>query len=126
MSSLIRCLCAAIAVLALIGGVAVAHSPLDSCEPADGASLDRVPAELVLRFKKRATVTRVTLAVAGQATQKLTPRRGSSDSEWLATLPDTLNGDIKLVWRALSADGHPVKGTINFTVKSGSTHGSSD
>ena len=119
MSSLTRCLYAAIAALALIGSVAVAHSPLDSSEPANGASIDRVPAELVLRSKKPATVTRVTLKVAGQNTHKLAVRPGSSNSEWLATLPDGLSGDIGLVWRALSADGHPVKGTINFTVKTG-------
>ena len=38
-----------------------------------------------------------------------------------ATLPADLDGDYQVRWRAVSSDGHPIEGTIDFGVGADAT-----
>ena len=101
----------------LIAGPARAHSELRSSEPANGARLTSPPEMLTLRFNEGVRLTAVTLHdEAGRSirlplSRDITPR----PIEQLAA-PALGPGACRLEWRAISADGHPVRGTIRFTI----------
>jgi methionine-rich copper-binding protein CopC len=100
-------------------GFAAAHSELRGSLPADGARLSTAPAELILRFNEPVQVTFLRLLDAGDQPIALrrapdaTPRR-EERAVPAAALPP---GALRLEWRAISADGHPIRGTLRFTLE---------
>jgi methionine-rich copper-binding protein CopC len=97
---------------------AAAHSELRGSEPAEGARLAAPPTALVLRFNEPVQVTTLRLLDANGAPVAL--RRGTEPrpaplarAEPAAPLPP---GAWRLEWRAISADGHPIRGVLRFTV----------
>lgn len=109
---------AALAALLLSPLPARAHSELRASEPANGARLATPPAEIVLRFNEAVQLTALTLRdEAGRQTRIVLPRdTAPRNVERLAAPPIAL-GAWRLEWRAISADGHPVRGTVRFTVE---------
>lgn len=107
------------AALLLLPGLALAHSELSGSTPAPGARLATPPAEFVLRFNEAVQVTSLRLLdAAGQALPlrragDATPRR----EERAAPEGPLPPGALRLEWRAISADGHPIRGTIRFTLE---------
>lgn len=109
---------AALAAVLLLPAAARAHSELRGSEPADGARLAAPPAELVLRFNERVQLTALTLRdAAGRETRVALPRDTTPRAEERLAAPTLAPGPWRLEWRAISADGHPVRGTVRFTVE---------
>jgi methionine-rich copper-binding protein CopC len=99
---------------------AIAHSNAVETNPADGAKLDKLPAEITVTFDERPKTAAVALSspdgevhvlkarIAGNAIVAKLPSRGP-------------RGTYGLSYRVVSADGHPVSGTTAFAVTTGPT-----
>ncbi len=118
--SVLLCLLAGLLVL-LPGVAATAHSALVGSNPATGSTIESLPAQLELRFNE--TVSDISPAMVlrrdGETVTTLVPRvdgpRLVADAPAEA-LPD---GRYTLVWRIVSADGHPLNGVVTFTLGGG-------
>lgn len=103
-------------------GSAQAHTDLVSSEPATGATRGVPPTRIQLTFSEALDeeFANVTVAVGTRKAVRLQPKvRGSM----VTVLPD-VNGTTtgrslnrwRVAYRVVSADGHPVTGTITFAV----------
>ena len=108
--------------LGLIGlplAPATAHSELRSSDPAAGAVVQRLPAQVGLEFNQviAARFASVTAAVGGGPARSLSVR--VDGTRVVATLIDGSPASrfgVVIGYRVVSADGHPITGTISFTV----------
>lgn len=110
---------ALLAVLALpvVAPAARAHSRLLDSRPRAGATIPTDAGEFVLRFDEGAVLTSLRLFGPANVEVALTRARDATPSaEWRARYPVLAPGAHRLDWRALSADGHPIGGTIPFAV----------
>jgi copper transport protein len=107
---------AIMAVVACWAPDACAHAALIGSDPADGAVLAKAPDEITLRFNEpvsplamrfvRPDGEATDLAVSSAADGRLT----------LAVGGHLARGGHLLSWRVISADGHPVGGSLAFAV----------
>lgn len=110
-------------MLALFGWmpIAQAHAALVAAEPADAALLTVFPAYATLRFNEPVSPLVFKLVSPDGATQTL-EHVAADDAGLHIDLPmQTRHGTYALSWRVISADGHPVGGTLVFSVGEGST-----
>ena len=97
--------------------LAAAHSPLLSSSPADGEAVAAAPDALKMRFKGRARLVRFTLS--GEAAGDIALGRDHlmiESQTHSITLPNLAADDYQVRWRAMSADGHVIKGGLSFTI----------
>ncbi len=97
------------------------HLRLKKSDPAEKAAVNS-PTEIRLWFTERPELaaTRVTVTNANGAAVNLgkLTRSDEADSPIIAAVSDALkDGVYKVEWRTMSKDGHPVRGTFQFTVK---------
>lgn len=111
-------LLAALAVLAS-APPAHAHDELLGSDPAAGATVDGLPAELRLTFSG------VIAAAAGASEVQVTDAEGTSLTEGESTAQDNVlsqplsgeaSGAVTVLWKVVSSDGHPISGEFSFTV----------
>lgn len=107
-----------LALLLLFPVHALAHSELRVSVPAEGARLTAPPAELLLRFNEMVQVTTLRLRDSTGREQPLQRATGTEPTRELRATPSAPlpAGAFALEWRAISADGHPIRGTIRFVV----------
>ena len=116
---------AAVLLLTLLGVLglatpAFAHNQLTSSNPTDKASLETGPGEIVLTFDQpvQAGEGLNTVAVTSENGDRW--EGGASDvaSNVVTTPIRELGpaGDYTVAYRVISADGHPVDGTLTFTL----------
>jgi copper transport protein len=116
--TLMRLLAPVLVLLLLVGSVcdASAHASLASAEPRDGAVVAKAPKKVELHFNESVTAGAVNLI---DATGRL---RGDTivDAKGEAvdiTLPaDLPNGTQIVSYRVISEDGHPVSGSVTFSI----------
>jgi methionine-rich copper-binding protein CopC len=97
---------------------ASAHDELVSSTPASDAALDPAPTEVVLTYSDNILEVGVEVSVTD-----------ADGAEWVADAPvvdgptvtvplesDMPGGAYTAEWRVVSSDGHPISGTIPFTV----------
>jgi copper transport protein len=106
-------------LLVLAAGPAQAHSTLDSSSPAQGAQVAVRPTVVVLHFSEGVGVNAGSLAVLDHDGRRVDSRRpqqprGDPDGVQVALPPGLPRGSYAVVWRVVSADGHPVSGTFSF------------
>lgn len=122
---------AAAAALALaVGGVLVAtpasaHDELVSTDPASGSTVDALPAQLTLTFNESVSTEQ------GATEVKVTDAAGTDLAAAHPTVQDNnvvtqqlrgpASGVVTVVWKVVSADGHPVSGQYTFTVAGATT-----
>lgn len=112
-------LLAAIAVAAWPGAApAAAHAVLLASSPGDGGRLDEAPAEVTFRFNEPVSATTGAVRVLDASGARVDD--GDVDAggtELTVGLRDGLGeGTYVAGFRVVSADGHPVRGAISFTV----------
>lgn len=119
---------AAVLAAFLLGGVGLAgatpvsaHSSLVGSTPADGARLDGAPSRVRLVFDKdiAARFATVTLTHGTRSVEmRTTVRGGLVVSTVPARLADQADpaGRWRVSYRVVSDDGHPIAGTMGFTV----------
>lgn len=106
-------------VLLLVGASpAAAHTELASSDPADSAVLAAAPTRVSLVFTEEINADYVTVALTGPdgAQLPLEPAAVSVDTVTQA-LPAVSAGAFTVAYRVVSADGHPVQGSIGVTVE---------
>lgn len=104
--------------LVVAAETASAHNVLVSSDPADGATLDRVPTQVELVFDQPVQKQFGQVSVLS-----------TDGSDWVAAAPSVVDatvtvalrpleqtGDYVIAYRLVSADGHPVSGELTFTV----------
>lgn len=104
-------------LIAIFGtGQAYAHASLVKTEPADGAMLAQSPSRFSLSFSEPVSPLVLTLVRPDGTQERLTSFR--SDGQALdIDNPQLLgNGTHVLSWRVISADGHPVGGSLLFSI----------
>lgn len=114
-----RCLGLFLISLVLVPTAAAAHSNLVETNPADGAVLEKLPAEATVTLGEAPKKADVVLEAPDGTVHKLQTQ--VADTTITAELPSTgPRGDYALSYRVVSADGHPVTGSATFTVTTGS------
>ncbi len=106
-------------VVALVSApisAAFAHANLKSSVPADGSTVAKAPAELVLNFSEGARVTALTVQKDGGAKQKVSPLPATSAAQARIAAPRLEDGHYTVTWRVASGDGHVMNGKFSFTV----------
>ena len=99
------------------GGVAQAHSELVSSSPADGQVLDAPPTEVTFTFNEDLLpdfVNFVATNADGDVTE-LVVSGLNGPTVVLAWPPQAPGGEWQIDYRVVSADGHPVDGSITFS-----------
>lgn len=100
----------------LAPATARAHSRLLASSPADGEALAAPPGAIMLRFNEPAQLTALRLFAADGAEWPVELRRITAPEHRAAPARPLPPGAWRLVWRAISADGHEIGGTIRFRV----------
>ncbi len=111
----------AVALLAISLQVlpAAAHSPLTSSSPADGDVLAAAPQAIKMKFRSTARLVRLALTGAQSGDVTLSEEHLMVEKHrHTVALPAIVADEYEVRWRALSADGHLVKGSFSFTVGS--------
>lgn len=113
-------LLAAVCALAmlLVAGPAAAHSRLESSDPADGASLATPPSKVTLTFNEQMQQGFATLTVIGPGDTAWQDgeTQVSGDSVSIAVKPLGPAGKYQIGYRVVSDDGHPISGSVSFTL----------
>ncbi|GIJ80941.1 copper transport protein [Micromonospora phaseoli] len=96
---------------------AAAHAVLLGTDPADGAVLATVPAEVTLTFNEPVTVRPGGVRLLDAAGDEVSADSRSVDTTVLLAVPPNLpDGTYIVTFRVISADSHPVSGGFSFAV----------
>jgi methionine-rich copper-binding protein CopC len=116
-----RLLTIAVAMLALMlphGPLAMAHNELLGTDPSDGAQLATTPVRVILTFDLPAQHGFSTVVVTGPDGHQW--QAGPATEQGTVVMapirPLGPAGKYTVAWRIVSADGHPVHGTFQFTL----------
>jgi copper transport protein len=90
------------------------HASLVRSEPADGAMVAQPPAALTLTFNE--PVSPLVIRLIGPDGATVSPAVKAEDTILTITPPPLQQGTHALSWRVISADGHPVGGSLVFSV----------
>ncbi|MDN5859610.1 MAG: copper resistance protein CopC [Pseudonocardia sp.] len=105
-------------VMMLVAGPAAAHARLVSSDPADGASLATAPSKVTLTFNEQMQEGFTTLTVIGPGgtawQDGQTQVAGNSVS--IGVKPLGPAGTYQIGYRVVSDDGHPISGSVSFTL----------
>jgi len=116
--ALMRPLALVAALLLLVGfaGEASAHAALVFADPRDGTVLAQAPTAVQLRFNESVTAGAVNL-IDASGKQRSDAVIDAKDEAINVTLPADLPKGTQIVsYRVISADGHPVTGSITFSI----------
>ena len=109
-----------IALVVLSPSLAQAHAQLSSSAPADQASLQSPPKDLVLHFTEAVRLTALTIARDGEAPKQVGSPPAGVMKDFSIAAPTLAAGRYSVSWRALAADSHVMSGAFTFTVGSAS------
>lgn len=105
----------------LAGGplLAHAHSFLVGSDPAQGATLERPPPEITLRFSRPVTPLGMRLIAGERAEIAATVRAERTTIRIAPAFPEAAAGPYVLHWRVAGADSHAVGGSVFFRIGAG-------
>lgn len=105
-------------VLLLGAGPASAHTRLQSSDPADGTSVPTAPARVSLTFNEDMQVGFSTVTLIGPDGAAYQTGDVAADGGTVSTalLPLGPAGRYEIGYRVVSEDGHPVTGSVAFTL----------
>lgn len=108
---------AAAAVLLVAAPAASADVALTGSDPAQGATVTAALPAAALTFSEPVNGERISIALTGPAGQASLPAPSSVDTTVTQPLPPDLpNGAYTLTFNVVAADGHPLSGTVAFTM----------
>lgn len=95
---------------------ALAHAALIKTDPADGAVLAQAPAQFSLTFSEPVSPLVLTLVKPDGTPLALTSFRLTDQTLEIDNPQALKSGTHVLSWRVISADGHPVGGSLLFSI----------
>lgn len=99
----------------LLPQTVLAHAQLRETEPAAHVLLDMEPAEVLLEFSEPVAPT--AFRWFGPDGEVVEGRAEARDRQIVVAAPEGLNEGTRLLsWRVVSADGHPIGGSLVFSV----------
>ncbi|WP_179670091.1 CopD family protein [Nocardioides thalensis] len=110
---------ALLAVVAVLGLAppADAHASLVRTDPAEGAVLASAPEQIRFTFSEAVAAVPDSVQVFDAAGESVDATTSVRDAVLEATLDEAVgDGTLVVVWRVLSEDGHPVSGSLSFSV----------
>lgn len=103
---------------------ALAHDQLIGSNPKNGAKLDKQPEWLELEFSGNIQDIGTEIQVMHEGKDVSAGEIAIEGRKVTSALPDDLGpGDYKVVWRVVSSDGHPISGTLEFTINDSNAAG---
>jgi copper transport protein len=94
---------------------ALAHASLILAEPGDGSMVSQAPKTVILRFNEPVTPASIKLIDStGKARDDVSV--SAHDNVVEIGMPDSLHGTQLVSYRVVSADGHPVGGSLVFSI----------
>lgn len=107
----------ALLLVALLPGAAFGHAMMTGAVPADGSELEAAPEVVTVSFNEPVTADPQSLRVFDADATRVDggPLDVPAD-EVAVSLPDLPDGAYVVAYRVVSADGHPIAGTLTFTV----------
>ena len=108
---------AAVLAVVLPAWPAAAHASLVGTDPVDGAVLPQAPDEVVFTFNETVRLTGQAITVYDADGRRIDSTATASGAE-VTVVPDAelTDGTYVVGWFVLSADGHPVSGSLTFSV----------
>ena len=103
-------------MLSLAATVALAHAHLKKAVPADGGTVAKSPANVVLTFSEPAHLTACWIQKGDGPKQKVSGLPTTAAAEISVPLPQLEPGTYVLSWKVVGDDTHIVPGQIGFTV----------
>ena len=101
---------------------AFAHDELIGSSPEAGEVLETAPAEIVLDFSNDIIEAGTAVVVVDHHGEEVAVGEPEIAGPTVtASLPGDLEGEYQVQWRAVSSDGHPIEGTIDFGVGADAT-----
>ena len=99
-----------------MAAVAHAHASLHVSDPRDGSVVARPPASIKLYFSEPVSPTRLAITMPDGRSAALDRFTASGHVVEIEPPEGLANGSYLLSWRVVSDDGHPVGGTIAFSI----------
>ncbi|GGH67717.1 copper resistance CopC/CopD family protein [Saccharibacillus endophyticus] len=111
-----------IATLAL-PGLAWAHATLTSSTPADQTSMAEMPESIELAFNETIQGEFLSIKVTNTAGEEMPVGQAEVSASDLHLVTASVEGEFPdgiytMNWRVVSADGHPIRGTVRFGIGS--------
>lgn len=109
----------AFAVTLGTAGPAAAHATLVSTSPAEGEVLADAPEQITLAFSEPVSLAADGVAVFDAKGAPVDASATSRDEQVVAEFDDPgalADGTYVVTWRVISADGHPVAGSLTFSI----------
>ena len=116
LASAILTLAALLVAMTMAASPASAHARLEKSSPKDGSTLTATPPEVMLQFNEpiKDGLNQVTVKSGStDATQGKPEVDGNTVYQPLKS--SLAAGDYTVTYKVVSADGHPVSGTLTFT-----------
>ncbi|GGR71104.1 copper transport protein [Nocardioides luteus] len=98
---------------------AQAHASLIGTNPEEGAVLDAAPETITFTFDEAVTLPPAGVTVYDAKGEEVTSEATASGTEMKVELAEASSlgdGTYVVAWRAVSADGHPISGSLTFAV----------
>lgn len=121
MISLLRRVIAAVVLLLACATGAWAHASLNATEPADGSVLERAPTSYSLTFSEPVSPLSLNLVRPDGSATALERFSLEGNVLEIEAPADLGRGSHVLSWRVVSEDGHPVGGSVIFSIGEPST-----
>ncbi|MEP9375042.1 copper resistance protein CopC [Mesorhizobium sp. KR1-2] len=99
-----------------LAAAALAHASLVSTSPADGAVVDAVPSHYSLTFNEPVSPLSLKLVKPDGSSLQLDSFALKDNTLEIVAPTDLGHGTYVLSWRVVSEDGHPVGGSVVFSV----------
>ena len=102
--------------------VAFAHASVESTSPEAGSTVSQSPREVTITFDQGISVPRGAVRILNEQAERIgteKPRVGATSGRSntvSVAVPKLANGAYVVSWRAVSEDGHPIRGAFTFRV----------
>ena len=109
--------CLGALLLVVPASPAAAHATLVGSDPAQGAVLETAPEQVTFTFDETVIGVPAGIRVFDATGTEVASSASVRDSELVVALEEEVgDGTLVVLWRLVSADGHPIGGSLSFSV----------